>query len=176
MLKNISNNSQLSLLILLFVTFFTPSCASQEEKLTLAKQEVEIINSKLDKAEMVTGLIFRGEKRYSYRAYFLDNKLVYIFSDINIGSYSASTNFYYFNKGDLIYLSQQEVGFDPVQKKRKRSIKTDIYFDNKEVLESEKTISGKYVEVTNEEIEEILQEAKKLYDAAIEKKQITAVK
>jgi hypothetical protein len=173
MIKSISNNSQVILFILLFLTFFSPSCASQEERLALAKQEVEIINSKLDKAEMVTGLMFRGENRYSYRAYFLDNKLVYIFSDINIGSRSASTNFYYFHKGNLIYLSQQEVGFDPVEKKRKRSIKTDIYFDGKEVLESVRIVSGNYAEVNKEELDEIQEEAEKLYNAAIEKKQST---
>lgn len=173
MFKGISKNFQLIFLILLFLTFFSPSCASQEEKLTLAKQEVEIINSKLDKAEMVTGLMFRGKNRYAYRAYFLDNKLVYIFSDINIGSRSASTNFYYFHKGNLIYLSQQEVGFDPVENKRKRSVKTDIYFDGKEVLDAVRIVSGKYAEVTKEEIDEVQEEAEKLYNAAIEKKQST---
>lgn len=173
MFIKISDISKLFYLILLLITFLSPSCASQEEKLTLAKQEVEIINSKLDKAEMVTGLMFRGENRYAYRAYFLDNKLVYIFSDINIGSRSASTNFYYFHKDNLIYMSQQEVGFDPVENKRKRSVKTDIYFDGKEVLESVRIVSGKYAEVSKEEIYEVQEEAEKLYNAAIEKKQNT---
>lgn len=171
MIKNSSKNSQSILFLILFVTFFTPSCASQEEKLTLAKQQVDIINNKLDKAEMITGLMFRGENRYSYRAYFVDDKLVYIFSDINLGSRSSATNFYYFQKGNLIYLNHQEVGFDPIQKKRKRSINTEVYFDGNEVLESIKTVSGNYAEVTKEEIEEILEDAKSLYNSAKEKKE-----
>lgn len=173
MFNNISNSYQLFFLIFLFLTFFTPSCASQEERLALAKQEVEIINSKLDKAEMVTGLMFMGENRYSYRAYFLDDNLVYIFSDINIGSRSASSNFYYFHNGNLIYLSQQEVGFGPGESKRKRSVKTDIYFDGKEVLESVRLVSGNYAEITQNEIDASQEEAEKLYNAAIEKKQST---
>jgi len=169
MFNTFFNRSQWMYLSILFVAFFSASCASQEERLQLAKQEVEIINSKLDKAEMITGLMFRGENRFSYRAYFVDDELVYIFSDVNIGSISASTNFYYFHNGNLIYLNKQEVGFDPVQKKRKRSVKTEIYFDKEEILESVKIVSGNYAELPHEEIEEIQKDAKSLYNTAMEK-------
>ena len=170
MFINLFKTKQLFFLTVLIVTSFSPSCASQEERLALAKQEVEIINSKLDKSEMITGLIFRGEKRYHYRAYFVDEKLVYIFSDMNVGIRSASTNFYYFQKGDLLYFKKDEVGFDPANVKRKMSVKSEIYFDGDDVLESVKTVRGEYDEITQEELDEILEEAKKLYEAAIEKK------
>ncbi len=170
MFNNLSKGSNLVLFLILFITFFSPSCASQEEKLSLAKQEVEVINSKLDKAVMITGLMFRDENRFAYRAYFVDDKLVYIFSDNNHGTQSASTNFYYFNKEKLLYYSSQEVGFDPVRKNKKRSIKTDIYFDGNEILESVRTITGNYAEINNEEVEKIKEDALKLYNAALEKK------
>jgi len=169
MFNTFFNSSQWFYLSILFVTFFSASCASQEERLQLAKQEVEIINSKLDKAEMISGLMFRGENRFSYRAYFVDDELVYIFSDINFGSNSASTDFYYFQNGNLIYLNRQEVGFDPIQQKRKRSVKTEIYFDRDEILESVKTVAGNYAEITQEEIEEIQRNAESLYSTAMEK-------
>lgn len=166
------SSTNLILLVVLFQTIFAPSCASQEERLQLAKQEVEVINSKLDNAEWIKGLAFRNENRYSYRAYFIDDELVYIFSDVNLGIASAASNYYYFHKGKLIYFKKEEVGFDNLESKKKRSIKIDIYFDGDEVLESTKIYAKNYDELTQEEIQAILEEAKKLYKTANEKRLI----
>lgn len=168
-MKYLIFNSRLFLFIVLIVILFTPSCASQEEKLILARQEVELINNKLNKAEMITGLMFRDESRFAYRAYFVDGKLLYVFADVIIGGFSGSTNFYYFNKGKLFFISQDEVGFDSKNAKRKRTKKTEIYLDDNQVLESTRIIAGNYADIPPEEIEMIRNDADKLYNLALEK-------
>lgn len=170
MINNSSYKLNWILLVIFFQTIFAPSCASQEERLQLVKQEVEIINKKLDNAEMVTGLAFRGENRYSYRAYFIDDELIYIFSDVNLNIYSGSTNYYYFNNGNLIHCNKHEVGFDKSDAKKKRSVKIDIYFDGDKVLEATKIFAKNYDEISKEEVKMILDEADMLYNKAKEKK------
>jgi hypothetical protein len=167
-MKKNSSNFQLIFLLIFFI-ILAPSCASQEEKLELVKQEVEVINSKIDTKNMVRGLAFLDEKRFSYRGHFIDDELVYIYADVNIGVLSSSTYLLYFDNGKLIYFSQNEVGFDETSK-RKRDIKADIYFDGKTVLESTKMIRGNYTDITDEEIEEIHKIAELLYNKAVVKK------
>lgn len=153
-------------LILLFFLLTAYSCASREEKVEMIKQEVEVIKNKADKSEMYTGVFVEGEKRSNFRAYFDDKDLIYIFEDMAKGYWSGVTNLYYFKDDELIYFYQKEVGFEDANSKNKRSIELEIYFDGENVLDSSKKIKGQFVDVPQEEINEILQHKNKLLEVA----------
>lgn len=171
MLKKSFNNGHKLFFVFLFIMLFTQSCASQEEKIELIRQEVEVINNKVDTKNIIKGLTFKDEKRLQYRGHFVDDKLVYIFCDANIGILSSATYLIYYKNGNPIYININEVGFSSGEKKRKRDIKAEIFFDGENVLESSKMVSGNYTEFTDEEVKELLEISKLVYDAAIEKKE-----
>lgn len=171
MLKKSLNNGHKLFFVLLFIILFTQSCASQEERVELIRQEVEVINNKVDNKNIIKGLAFKEEKRLQYRGHFIDDKLVYIFCDANLGVLSSATYMIYYKNGEPIYINIIEIGFSAGQQKRKRDVKAEIFFDGENVLESSKMISGNYTEFTDEEVKELLDISKLVYDAAIEKKE-----
>jgi len=173
MIKAFKYFSNFKILFAISIIIFSPSCASQEEKIELIKQEVEVIIKKLNDAEMINGMLFSGERKYVYRAYFEDDELIYIFTDIYIGSRSASTNYYYFKNNNLIFANINEVGYEGLKTKKKRSLKMDVYFDGDKVLDYSKSLGNNYDVLTEDETNQILSEVKKLYNRAIEKRQAT---
>lgn len=152
-----------ALIILLFTAF---SCASREEKIELIDQEVEIIKNKTDNAEMFSGIFVQGENRSNFRAYFDGKKLIYIFEDLSKGYWSGATNLYFFKNDELIFFSQKEVGFEGPNSKTKRSIEIQIYLDGDNVLDSSKKLKGQLVDISQEEVREILNHTEKLIEVA----------
>lgn len=159
-------NIKILLLVSIFTVFSAFSCASREERIELIKQEVEVILKKTDNAEMITGLFVEGENRANFRAYFDDDNLIFINEDLAKGFWSGVTNLYYFKNDELIYFSQKEVGFESRDSKTKRSIEIEIYFDGDEVLDAVKKLKGQLVDIPREEIDSILDHAKKIKDVA----------
>ncbi|MEJ5262904.1 MAG: hypothetical protein WHT45_09505, partial [Ignavibacterium sp.] len=82
------------------------------------------------------------------------------------GFWSGVTNLYYFKNDELIYFSQKEVGFESRDSKTKRSIEIEIYFDGDEVLDAVKKLKGQLVDIPREEIDSILNHAKKIKEVA----------
>ncbi|MCS7052105.1 MAG: hypothetical protein NZM09_00075 [Ignavibacterium sp.] len=165
------NNNQIIFLFVILFIIISPSCASQEEKLELAKQEVELIKNKIDTKNMVTGLAFKDEKRFSYRGHFIDDKLVFIFSDTFIGVTGSATYMFYYKDGKLIYFNENSIKVPSNSSGKKQSILTDIYFDGDQVLESTRVVQGLFTDVSDEEIKEIIEISNLLYNKIIEKKQ-----
>lgn len=159
-------NIKYSLLVSFLFLLTAYSCASREEKVELIKQEVEVIKIKTDKAEMYAGLFVQGENRSNFRAYFDGKDLIYIYEDMAKGYWSGATNLYFFKDDELIYFSQKEVGFDGPDSKSKKSVEIEIYFDGQNVLESSKKLKGQFVDIPQEEIDEILGHTKKLMEVA----------
>lgn len=159
-------NIKILLLLSIFTVFTAFSCASREERIELIKQEVEVILKKTDNAEMLTGLFVEGENRSNFRAYFDNEELIFINEDLAKGFWSGVTNLYYFKNDELIYFSQKEVGFESRDSKTKRSIEIEIYFDGDEVLDAVKKLKGQLVDIPREEIDSILNHAKKIKEVA----------
>lgn len=155
---------------ILFVSFIflltAYSCASREEKIELINQEVEVIKKKTDNAEMHSGVFVRGENKSNFRAYFDGKKLIYIFEDMSKGFWSGSTNLYYFSGDDLIYFTQKEVGFSGPDSKTKRSVEIEAWFEDGKILEAVKKIRGQVVDISQEEVQEILEHSEKLLEVA----------
>lgn len=158
----------LKIIVLVLLLFILPanSCASREELIELIKQEVELIKNQSDNAEMFTGLFVQGENRSSFRAYFLNDELIFIYEDMAKGFWSGVTNLYYFKGEELIYFSQNEVGFESASSKNKRKVEVEIFFDGENILESSKKIKGQVVDISQEEIRDIIEHKNKLVDVA----------
>jgi len=159
-------NIKILFLVSIFTVFTAFSCASREERIELIKQEVDLILKKTDKAEMFKGLFVEGENRSNFRAYFDDKDLIFINEDLAKGYWSGVTNLYYFKDDELIYFSQKEVGFESAESKNKRIIEIEIYFDSGKILDSTKKLKGQFVDIPQEEIQQILSHAKKLQEVA----------
>jgi hypothetical protein len=154
------------LLLLLFT--LNLSCASKDEKLNTYKKYVQQISDTLKFEDGFNTIKVTGEKRSRFRSYFLNDELVFINEDLNIGNRGTSANKYFFKDGYIIHYTENSIYLekDSVGQSIKTQKKGLLYLDNQEVLESERFETKKATKFSIDEIKEIIIYSKLLMELA----------
>ena len=156
------------LLSFLAAIFILISCASKDEKLQTIKDYVAKISSETKIEDGFDLIKVEGEKRAIYRAYYQEEELVFINENLDIGIRGKSSNRYFFRHNELVYYSEQTILLydDSLKINKKTMLKSDIYFDGANVLESERIISGTVTPLSDKENLSIIEHSKVLKELA----------
>ncbi|MDT3697208.1 MAG: hypothetical protein ROY99_12570 [Ignavibacterium sp.] len=144
-------------LLLPFLIFI--SCASKDEKLQNYKTYVQKISNIIKWEDGFNTIKVIKEKRSFFRSYFLEDELVYINEELNIGNWGTSANSYFYKNNELIYYTENAIFriIDSTNKMNKYQIKGLIYFDGNEILEAERTKSNGTIQYTPEDVKGIIE-------------------
>jgi len=150
-------NKNIFTYLLPFLIFI--SCASKDEKLQNYKNYVQEISTAIKYEDGFNTIKVIKEKRSIFRSYFLNDELVFINEDMNIGNWGTAANGYYYKNNELIYYTENSIFriIDSTKKMDKYHIKGSVYFDGSEILEAERTKSNGSIEYTQEDIKEIIE-------------------
>ncbi len=144
------------------------SCASKDEKLQNYKDYIKKVSDQI-KAENGNRIIkVLGERRSIFSSYFIDNDLVFINEDVNIGNRGQSANQYYFKNNKLIYYNERTLLMhdDSLKIDKKTMINLELFLDGNEILESQYWIGNVQSVLVEKDIDNIIKHSKLLNDLA----------
>lgn len=155
----------LSFLAALFIIIF---CAAKDDKVQTIKDYVAKISSETKIEDGFDLIKVEREKRSKYRAYYQNEELVFINENLDIGMRGKSSNRYFFRHNELVYYSEQTILLqdDSLKINTKTMLKSDIYFDSTNVLESARIIGGAIVPLSEIETSSIIEHSKILKELA----------
>ncbi len=145
------------LIITIFaLSFFLNSCASREQRLERTKEKVNVINEEL-KTIKGENLFYSDEKNRSrFTFYLIDEKIKFINEEL-FSEFGHFVNLYYFENRKLIYLDSKSLGYIPDENGFiKKPATRKIYFYGDEILESDVIIKSERVELSRDELDEII--------------------
>lgn len=160
----------LKYIISLFLGFvLIISCASKDEKLQNYKDYIQKISNEIKIEDGFKTIKIIGERRSVFNSYFLNDELVFIVEDVNIGNRGSSANQYYYKNNQLINFNQRTilVKDDSLQINTKTMITLKLFLDGDTVLESEYWIGGVKKDILESEVEKVISHSDLLKDLAI---------
>lgn len=168
-----SINKLIMIMIKYFISMFIGfvliiSCASKDEKLQSYKNYVQEISDSLKFENGFNTIKVLGERRSRFRSYFVNDELVFINEDLNIGKRGTSANKYFFKDGELVHFKEHSILMkdDSLNIKNKSIINSTLYLNGEEILESDRMITGVPTPFSKEEVTAIVKHSKILQELA----------
>lgn len=157
-------------LMALFLSFvLVISCASKEERLQNLKDYVQKISSEVKFDDGFTTIKVIGERRSIFRSYFLNDQLVFIKEDVNIGNRGNAVIQYYFKDNHLVRYNEQTILMrdDSLNIIAKTIIVLGMFLDGKTVLEPEYWIADTQSVIVENDVDRIINHAELLGELAL---------
>lgn len=152
--------------IVFFIGLLLFSCASREEQIENQRLKVEQIKNNYD-LKRGSKLFYSTDTINSSFTYFMDNEdIVIINEEMIISNLGQSFNLHFYNNDKIIYTEMQQMLYEPSESGfEKKTSDITIFYDNSgNVLDYKKFTNKKPAELTQNELEELANHCKKIFE------------